>query len=624
MSAQCCRLLSLLLCMLLGGAAHATDAFDANAKARATQHLSRAQAWSLQTDNAADIRAGLADLERRWDAARTERIDAAIQANVALSASLAAHAELSDIRRIVRHDRVVALSARGLVEEALALFAELEAEEAPPAYVQRAAGDAHMRLREPQAAAHRYQIAIEQMDDDSGPLVSLMYAQLEAEDFAGMMRTVERVSELDDRGLASRRLNVQALRFSDRLAPAQREARVLLESHPGDPGLSMDLAAVTAARGQPREAARLYSEVLVREPDNVNARIGLVEAIWATGDHVQVGLMIDELVRTAPEHPGVKRLSTAWAQSRRAELSSTTTMGLGRGIVAGNREWTHDTWLYSSPLSPGVRIFAHHHLARARIPDGTARHERVGTGVEITRRDWSAAIELGRALANARDTSASFRASWQANDHWSVRALHTNRSDDVPLKGRIRPSLSTAAHLHASQSLVGVAYRWHESRRAAIDVSHFRFNDGNRRNAVSASWFERLLSRPRNTVDLQLGAYTSRNSARDANYFNPKRDYAASVTLAADNLAWRHYSSRFNHRVALTLGSYRQKAIVSENGVLRNRDYGWKPYTDVRYEHEWQIDSDLNVRYAIGTQRFPYDGVHERKHYAQFQFNWRF
>ncbi len=617
-------LLLLLLCLPFGGVAHAIEARAASPADRGPQHFSRAQAWSLQTDNAVAIRAGLADLESRWDAARTERIDAAIKANVELSDALEAHAELSDIRRIVLQDRVVALSARGLADEALALFAELEADEMPPAYVQRAAGDAHMLLREPLAAAQRYRIAIEQSDDDIGQLVALMYARLEAEDFAGVMRTVEKVAELDNRGLASRRLGVQALRFSDRLAPAQHESRALLALHPGDPGLTMDLAAVTAARGQPREAARLYAEVLASEPDNQNARIGLVEAIWAVGDHVQADLMIDALVHTAPEHPGVKRLANAWTQDRRAELSTTTTTGLGRGVVAGNREWTQDTWLYSSPLSPGFRIFAHHHLARARLSEGTARHERVGTGAEITRLNWSAAIELGQALTNARDASVSIRASWQPNDQWSLRAAHTNRTDDVPLKGRIRQPGSTDEHLHASHSLVGVAHRWHESRRAAIDVSHYRFNDGNRRDAVAASWFERLVSQPRNTLDLQLGVYSSRNSLKEANYFNPRRDYSGSVTLTADNLAWRHYSRRFNHRVVLTLGSYRQIAALSENGILRNRDYGWKAYRNLRYEHEWQIDGDLTLRYGIGTQLFPYDGIHERKHYAHFHFAWRF
>ena len=63
---------------------------------------------------------------------------------------------------------------------------------------------------------------------------------------------------------------------------------------------------------------------------------------------------------------------------------------------------------------------------------------------------------------------------------------------------------------------------------------------------------------------------------------------------------------------------------MRQEGVWGEETYGWNPFTDVRYEHEWQFGPDRSTRYGIGSRHFPYDGKYETKTYVYLNVNWRF
>ena len=77
-------------------------------------------------------------------------------------------------------------------------------------------------------------------------------------------------------------------------------------------------------------------------------------------------------------------------------------------------------------------------------------------------------------------------------------------------------------------------------------------------------------------------------------------------------------------RVAVTVGNYRQTSDVRRGSGFAEQSYGWKPFQDVRYEHEWQWGPDASARYGVGARRFAYDGVYETKSYLYLGLNWRF
>jgi poly-beta-1,6 N-acetyl-D-glucosamine export porin PgaA len=580
-----------------------------------------------QAANGLHIREAADRLDRDFTPARYALIDAALVENAAL-AEQARRENAADVLLRLRRDRVVALRQRGQVEEALQLFGALDAEGPQPAYVVQAAADAELQLRRPEQARLLYRRVLQQEPTSASARSGLVFAEIEAENFQAAEAVSQEQLQSSGASVAARRTDIMLLRFADRLNEAEAALQTLHNELPDDAGLWLDQGELLARRGLPRAAAERFQAVLNRAPDNIRAQVGLAEAIWAQGDIAQARTAVQELQRSAPEHPAVQRLVRAWERSQRPLLVSGATRGLGQGRVAGNDDLVWESTLYSGMLGDGLRVYANHHLSRAKFNGDSARHERAGMGVEITRRDWQLSAELGKDLRNAHDAAWAIGGSRQFGDHFSVRARHESQTNDFPLKGRMPDAesyLNAPRFLHASKTLVGAAYQWNESRRVAADLAYYDFNDGNRRKSLAVSWTERLYSGYGRTLDLQPALYASANTLRDAFYFNPARDMALSVTLAGDWLTWRRYDRSFNQRVAVTLGSYKQFSdLQAPGGGWMREHYGWNRFHDLRYEHEWNIGPDFSTRYGIGTRRFPYDGVYETKGYVYLHATWRF
>lgn len=578
---------------------------------------------ALLRAHAARIRAAAAQLDDDFSPARYHLADEALAENAGLIARAQA-AGRADIVRRLRQDRVQALRDRGDMTAAIAEYRAL-AQQAPPApYVVRAAADALLAMRQPEAARLLYEQLLAADASDAAARTGLLFAHLEAEDFASMRRLIETWGAQGE-STALRRARVMTLRFADRLEEAQALLDALVREAPGDAGLWLEQGDLMARRGLPRAAQRRYEAVVAAEPGNLRARVGLANALWAQGDISAAAALVDALRREAPEHPAVQRLVREWSSRSRPSLASSLTRGFGRGHVAGNDDQIWESAFYSGQTAQGLRAFANHHLASARFAGAQARHERMGGGAEWTLRDLQLVGELGQDLRNGRDTVWAAAAGWQQDDHWFWKLRHESQTNDFPLKGR-QPDAQAGApkYLHASRTVLGGAYRWNESRRVAADASWYGFNDGNRRQALALSWFERLYSVEGRTLDFTLAGYGSRNSLPDTVYFNPKKDMAVSATLSGDWLTWRRYERSFNQRVALTVGNYRQASDLRQAGGFVEQDYGWKPFQDARYEHEWQWGPDASARYGIGARRFAYDGVYETKSYLYLIANWRF
>lgn len=580
-----------------------------------------------QAANGQHIREAADRLDNDFTPARYTLIDAALAENTALT-DQARREAATDVLLRLRRDRVVALRQRGHMTETLALFEALETEGTQPTYVVLAAADAQLQQRRPAEARALYRRVLQQDPTSAAARSGLVFAEIEAENFPAAEAVSQEQMRSSGGSVAARRADIMLMRFADRLNEAEAAQQALQAEHPDDAGLWLDQGDLLARRGLPRAAAERYQAVLDRAPDNIRARVGLTEAVWAQGDIAQTRTAVQDLQRTAPEHPAVQRLVRAWERSQRPLLVSGATRGLGQGQVAGNNDLIWESTLYSGMFGDGQRVYANHHLARASFDGNSARHERVGMGIEITRRDWQASAEVGRDRRNGEDAAWSIGGSRQFGDHFSLRARHESQTNDFPLKGRMPDAedyLNAPRYLHASKSLIGAAYQWNESRRIAADLAYYDFNDGNRRKSFAASWTERLYSGYGKTLDLQPALYASANTLRDAIYFNPSRDVALSVTLAGDWLTWRRYDKSFNQRAAITVGSYKQFSDVhAPGGGWMREDYGWNVFHDLRYEHEWNIGPDFSTRYGIGTRRFPYDGVYETKGYIYLHATWRF
>lgn len=566
-------------------------------------------------------------LDQNFTTERYRLVDAALTENAELI-SQARNEGATDVLQRLRSDRVVALRDRGFNVQAIEEFKALDTNAIQtPAYAAAAAAEAYLNQRQPQPAIDLFKRAIKAEPGNVGWSMGLMYAELEAENLSNAQRISETYVTAAGHSAAARRNHASFLRLVDRLDPSQALLNVLSDELPNDAGLWLEQGDLLARRGLPRAAAARYAAVLTQEPGSIKARVGLADALWAQGAVSEAARHINSLNLEAPEHPAVQRLMRAWQRNARALLSSSFTIGFGQGFVAGNDDLTWESTLFSGMTANGTRFFANHHKAKATFNAQSARHQRVGAGLEWTQRDLQASVELGRDLHNAQDMVWAASAGWQVNDEFSLRVRHESQTNDFPLKARqpdAESYLGAPTYLYADKTLVGVAYRWNESRRVAFDMANYSFNDGNDRTSLSASWFERLYSGYGRTLDLVAAAYTSSNTLRDAIYFNPKRDVAWSATLTGDWLTWRHYERSFNQRLALTLGTYRQTSELSFGPVWFEQRYGSNTFQDLRYEHEWQWGPDFSTRYGLGARRFPYDGVYELKNYVYANVNWRF
>ena len=576
--------------------------------------------WTVQEENAAKIRAGIRHLDQDWSAQRYAKLDEAIEDNIARLARLRGEGGFAPVERALMLDRALALAARGRDDEADRLLRQLAGLAPLPPYAIRVAGDLALRARRPLDAIALYRASLAASPDEVSLHVSLAYAYLEAGEDEALERTLTEIERIDGAALETRLLRARMHRFSDRPRLAQQMLDALSEEERHSPAGELEAAALAQARGLPRTARAGYARAEAQAPGNVHAKIGLAETAWAMGELEEAKALIDELIVTMPEHPGVLRLLKAWESAARARLSLELNAGQGHGRVSGKDDLSTDLWLYSPLLGNGFRVFAHHHRVMADFDENRADHIRAGVGVEMTRRDWSLAAELGSERTFARKATISLRGDWQPSDRWAFRAAFESRADDVSVKGRYYHLGDFGADLAARRFSVGATRTEDESRRQSIDVGYYDFTDGNERATLSATWFERIYSVPRNAVDLQFAAYTSRNTRTDAEYFNPKRDYALSATVVSDWLSWHAYERRFNQRIAATVGGYRQWAAARPADV----DYGWKGFGELRYEHEWRMGDDASARYGLGVRRFPYDGEHETRAYLYASLVFRF
>ena len=578
--------------------------------------VSAAVWWEEQQANAELIRAGMRQLDRDWTPARYARIDDALKDNAERLERLLAAGGFSPVERALRLDRALALAARGRDDEAARLLTELGSDAALPPFAIQVAGDVAMRQRRPLEAARHYRAALAVQPESVALHVNLAYAYLEAGQLHELESTLSTLERIDRASLDVRLLRVRMTRFNDRLAQAQQLVDALGADERDAVEAALEAAALAQARGLPRTAEKTYAGALAAAPDNIRAAVGLAEAAWAAGALDEVHAQLDRLNEHAPEHPAVRRLTNSWNSARRAWLSMEVNAGCGYGSIAGKDDISTDLWLHGPLATSGLRLFAHHHRVAADFDDNRAQHIRVGAGLELTRRDWSMAAELGRERTYGRDTTFSLRGSLQASDHWGFRASAESHADDVSVKGRYYYLEDFGTVLSAHRLALGVTHFVNESRRFLADVGYYDFKDGNSRETLTTTWIERVHAAPRHTIDVHGAAYTSSNTRAGAEYFNPKRDYALSATIVSDWLTWHDYGRRFNQRVAASLGSYRQQSAAEPRDTeQRDIDHGWKVFGELRYEHEWKASDELSARYGIGVRRFPYDGDHETRAY---------
>jgi len=592
--------------------------------------LAQQSAGVLSEDELLVLKSDQAALTTRWGAAadqsapdRFGNTDIALVENERLLQELQPAKKNEAAARRLQFDRIEALRNRARMREAVALYESLVAEGVEaPAYGLIAAADAYLYLEQPGKARDLYLRALEQNPDNFSAQVQLFYAYSDGEQHRDALEQIDRVvattpkrvaaysplTIADNPDYASATATAAAARgYQDYLDEAQRRLEDLRMLAPYNMEMRDKLAVVYGARGWPRRAEQEHLWILAVEPAYRESRVGYANTLRELQDWTPAGREVAALEVAYPEDRQVQRAARQWRIHNMRELQVDAGTGKSSGGAGplGTKEHALETRLYSQPIAQDWRAFLHQFEASATFPDGKGYRRRLGAGAEYRVRDLRVAAELSDGYDSSSDLGVSLAGAWSRDDHWSFEGAVDSSSNDIPLQARL-------ADVRGKSLRAGVTWRANESRNLGASFQTLDFSDGNRRNIVTGSAFQRLLTGPMWKLDGAAALYASNNSASNVNYFNPDEDFGLDLTLIGEQRLWRRYDRSFAHRFFFMLGSYRQQGFGSgETGAIR-------------YEHEWSLDNHVGLRYGAQRSVHPYDGAREYANFYNLSLNWRF
>lgn len=525
-------------------------------------------------------------------------------------------------RRRARMDRVVALRQLDLMEEAVEAAQALRDEGVElPAYVQIALADALLYLQKPKQAIALYQSALAAEPRQTEVEFSLMYAQLEAEDFGAARDTLDATIKhsppwtrtpglahpLPNDQRARADINVALLQsFGDDLDAAQRRLEELVAEAPARAELHRELATIYLRRGWPERALQRYRIASSLQRQSIALRLDMLAAERRLGrfDAIEEPLRALEAEPEAATNRHVQRFREDWDAQRGWQLDLGARRGRGDSTVFGNRDSDDEASLATPLFANFWRVAVHHRQQRAEIPEGDVSYRRNGLGLRYSRERLDLRVAWFEPYDGFSDRAAletSLR--WEPADRWWVGAQTSTASTDTPLRARWYGITGR------SLGLAG-GFERDEVGDITVHLTRMDLTDGNRRESLGAALREQVLTRPHFKLDLHGELGTSRNSLSGVPYFNPSRDAIALAGIAADWMNWRHYGNRFQQRASLWLGSYWQQGYGSSEVVRLN------------YEHEWQFGPSWMLRYGLGWYLQSYDGRRETRREIFLALHW--
>jgi biofilm PGA synthesis protein PgaA len=393
--------------------------------------------------------------------------------------------------------------------------------------------------------------------------------------------------------------------FANRAGEAEERMQALSDAAPYNTEIRTDFASTMRARGWPRLAEQELRWTLAVDPDNGGALGERAGALLEMRDYraAESALALAQAV-DAEEGRVVRATRLSEVHDMRELIVDGTYGRSSGGGPAGTQDYAVDTLLYSSPFDYNYRAFAHDYSAEADFDNGTGHRNRIGAGLEYRSTLITASGELSHGF-NDVVTGAAAALAYTPNDYWTLRGALDTSSNDTPLQASL-------AGIDARSASAETVWRASESRSAALSFERMDFSDGNQRNIAQARWTERVIAGPIYQLEVTGGLYTSHNSLDNAPYFNPSRDFSPTLEFANEWLQWRRYTRAFRHRLVVDVGNYHQQGF----------DTG--PVYGARYEQEWEADDRLTLRYGVGRNLHPYDGLQTATNYGYINLNWKF
>lgn len=581
---------------------------EAEANRLQTARLGRMVSWSQLPGP---------DEDRDLDEAKAaiQQIDAALSAPGLDPAS----------RQRTRIDRLILLDRLRRFDELIREYTALQSEGVEiPGYVLPTVANAYLSTKQPEQAEILYRSAMEHKPEDHELVIQHAYALVEAERFSPAISSMWRMRESqpawhNEPGSRVyqenwKRLDAEMAYFMFRSfaedLPASLEAfSGMVEIAPMNGGAQEATGSVLLRRGRNEQALERFQMAETINPRDFQSRIGQAEALMSLQRFDLARPIHEQLRSQRAGNLHVEALSdryknrTGWQFGLHAGSGRNRT---GAGTLVspqGTREGEYGIDIASPLLAYRWRLTAFNTVRWADYAGSRIHDRRLGIGARYAFDRLNADLQISRANDGFAGTAAELNAQWRINDDFDLRGGIARHDPGVSLQAR-------AAGVHADSHMLGISWAPNERRNAALDLSEWRFSDGNRRKALQVSASQRLFTRAHWLIDGYGGYYTSHNSLANAAYFNPSRDQSTSLGLRINHLAWRRYERTFRHILNVQASHYRQQGF----------DSAWTP--SLSYRHEWQPNASLWLGYGVSWARPVYNGNRETHTGFDFQLSW--
>jgi biofilm PGA synthesis protein PgaA len=556
------------------------------------------------------------------DAERLANVDRAIaELDRRIAMWSAEGAGNTDEAHTARFNRIVALQDRGRTDDVITEYQALRREGiAVPPYALKVVADAYERRREPENARTLYQAALAGNPKDFETRIGLFYSEIESEDFDAAFRTIdtlaaEQMPYVTAGGLTQTanpvwlraELTAAMARFyAGDTDDAERRVRNMIALAPDNASLRQALGTILSGRGKPHAADAQFATAQTNAPDDVGLAVARADVAITRGDRVEGAAEAARLLRRDPSTNAVLQLRRRVEILERPELVVRWNGNLQstRIPVAGN-SFAIDTQLYSAPINDTYRLYAAYGFATAKLPEGSITNNHVAFGVEYTGLDIGASVEISNDSSPRAHAGGRAAIAWAPDDAWRFSGGVQIFSADTPLRA-LKHDIS------ANSWALRVAFIPSELQSYVVAAELVTFSDGNDRTILDANTIQRLLTLPHFTLDAIADLYASKNTLRNAPYFNPPEDLSASLTLTANQILYRRYSHVYSHSLSLTGGDYLESGFA---GGFAGSLY---------YEQRLRLNDSVEGTLGVRLRRQPYDGHSEDSVAILGSIDWRF
>lgn len=534
---------------------------------------------------------------------RAQRLDRVIER---MRLATADESSDRDVRDGLRGDLVEALAERGRSREAIEEYQRMLADgiRVEP-YVSSVLVGAYVAFRQPQRAVALYRALPPGMDPPYAVKAAYFYALLESGQYDAAVRWADRlagteppyayanVPELrtenpDD--ASALELAALARSYTDRLADAEQRLQSLLRVAPADSDARLALADVYEMRGWPRRAAAVSDQLLLESPSLgplpqlFSDQMSMAD--WRAASATRARM--EDLL--PPDTAELLRVARDWDTHQMAEASIDGEFGKSHGGRPGVIDSEIGEYVYSPPLDWDYRAYLHLDQTWGTPVQGTTFRHAEGAGIEYHTSGWLATGEL--LAIDGRGPYPQLSAQATPDDHWTLGVAYALRTLDIPIA-------AVVVGVHADRVALNADYRVSDSRDFGAQAIYEGYSDGNSRSELLADWRERWITGPIYKLDTRLDLDTSHNTLDDTNYFNPKRDLSAAVTVQNQWLQFRRYESSLTHELDVGVGDYFQQG------------YGQGAIALLRYRAVYQVNQRVTLKAGAGTGIRPYDGRRE-------------